>query len=358
MKLKNTLLLSALAGVMAAPTAMAEDSHQVYGQVNISMDSTSVSGDGLSQAQKDGSAAVVGRNAGMGFKSNASRFGLKGKMDTNLADFKLQYHAEMEYVVVGDADASNVYGREATVGLNSKTKGFLRMGRLTTLYKANYAAMDPWTDHVLQARASGQQGASNLNANYFNNAIEYRSPRMSGFQVGAFYSVMHDGSTQQMHNAGKLAGYIGGSASGAGINYVQSGLKLALDTITLDADTVGGGASNGTALKFTAEYKLNSDLTLGGHYEDTSDLYLGTNIFAVASYQVGNALFTLSGGLNQVDSDSTKNAYNDEDATTLNVGTKYKLNKNASLIAGYSTFTRDNVTANTVTVGIDSKFGY
>lgn len=380
MKLKNTLLVTALASVMAAPV-MAEDVHKVYGQVNISMDSTSVSGDGLSAGQKDGSVAFVGRNKGMGFKSNASRFGLMGSMDTNLADARLTYVAEMEYTTVGDAGTgAEVYGREATVGLNSKKLGNLRMGRLTPMYKANYAAIDPWTDHVLQARAGGQQGASSLNANYFNNAIEYRSPSFSGIDFSAFYSVMHDNSSQKMHNAGQLAGFIGGSASGFGLRYLKDGIRLAVDTITLSADkdnsgTMSGSPStlnsaagqfnvdkknkNGTANKLTAEYKTKA-YSVAAHYEDATGINHGTNMFAVGTYKMGNTMLTASYGVNQGDK---KSVFGEKDATTMGVGAKYKLNKTSTLIAGYSTHERATNaglarSAGTLTVGIDAKFGY
>lgn len=379
MKLKNTLLVTALASVMAAPV-MAEDVHKVYGQVNISMDSTSLSGDGLT-----GSAAFVGRNKGMGFKSNASRFGLMGSMDTNLADARLTYVAEMEYTTVGDAGTgAEVYGREATVGLNSKKLGNLRMGRLTPMYKANYAAIDPWTDHVLQARAGGQQGASSLNANYFNNAIEYRSPSFSGIDFSAFYSVMHDNSSQKMHNAGQLAGFIGGSASGFGLRYLKDGIRIALDTIALNSDKDISGTSlngtmtyntksplvtsnfgvdkrnkNGTANKLTAEYKTKT-FSVAAHYEDATGINHGTNMFAVGTYKMGNTMLTASYGVNQGDK---KSVFGEKDATTMGVGAKYKLNKSSDLIAGYSTHERAHNTngartASTLTVGIDAKFGY
>ena len=363
MKLKNTLLATALASVMVAPV-MAEDVHKVYGQVNISMDNTSVSGSGLTAGQKAGSAAFVGRNKGMGFKSNASRFGLMGSMDTNLADARLTYVAEMQYNTVGDAGgtAGNVFGREASVGLKSKKFGHVRMGRITPQYKSNYATIDPWTDHVLEARNGGQQGASNLNANYFNNAIEYRSPSFSGVDFSAFYSTMYDGSTQKMHNAGKLADLKGGNASGMGVRYKQNGITLALDTITLKADpalTAPDKAHNGTAQKMTAEYKTKV-FAVAGHYEDVTDINLGTNMLAIGTYFMGNAMFSVSYGVNQ---GGDKNAYGTEDGTTMGFGAKYKLNKTSTLIAGYSAHSRDTTAgqtreASTLTVGIDSKFGY
>ncbi|UQB43041.1 porin [Thiomicrospira microaerophila] len=365
MKLKHSALVSALAGILAAPVVMADDVHKVYGQVNISIDNTSLSGSGFSAEQQDGSSPWVGRDKGTGFKSNASRIGLMGNMATNLGDARLTYVAELEYTTVGDTGANNVFGREATVGLNSKQFGHLRMGRLTPMYKSNYAVIDPWTDHVLQARAGGQQGASSLNANYFNNAIEYRSPNFNGISFSGFYSIMHDGSSQRMHNAGAMGRYIGGTAYGFGVRYLKDGLRLALDTIKLDADSfapggVGGvNVDNGSANKLTAEYKTKQ-YSVAAHYEDASGINQGKNMFAVAGLYAGHSTFTASYGINQGD---TNNTFGTKDATTMNLGYKYKLNRRSDIIAGYSIHERDTNAglarkASTFTVGIDAKFGY
>ena len=344
MKLKHKLLVSAISGLLVAPAAMAEDVMKVYGQVNISINNSS--GDNM-----------VGRSSGTDFNSNASRFGLMGSLGTTIPNTKMTYVAEMEYTTVGENGADDdddpvVFGREATVGLNNSNIGHLRMGRLTQMYKSNYARMDPWTDHVLQARASGQQGASALNANYFNNAVEFRSANFSGFEFSAFYSANKNG--QRLHNAGPLSDFEGGNAHGFGIRYIHSDFRIALDSNTIDAKEEGA-TTNGTANKITAEYKVSPQISLGGHYEDVSDMNMGTNIFAVGAYRMGNALFTASYGLNQGGSD---NRWGSEDATTLGLGTKYKLNRRSDIIAGYSTHSRGNQDVSTFTVGFDAKFGY
>jgi predicted porin len=383
---KSTLLKLtpvALACLTAMSAVQAEDVHKVFGQVNISMDNTSVSGSGLTANQESGKDAFVGRNQGTGFKSNASRIGVMGSMDTGLYDARVTYLAELEYTTVGnnkeDATKANdpIFAREASVGLNSKNAGHIRMGRLTTQYKANYAAIDPWTDHVLEARNGGQQGASNLTANYFNNAIEYRSPSFGGVDFSAFYSVMHDSSEQRMHNAGQLAGFIGGDANGFGVRYKKDGITVAVDTINLNADEAVSGTTvsgiytttnafnldkrnkNGAATKLTAEYKTKT-YSLGGHYEDAAGINHGVNTFAVGTYTIGNTMLTASYGVNQGDK---KSVYGEKDGTTMGVGAKYKLNKTANLIAGYSTHSRDTNAglsreAGTFTLGIDAKFGY
>ncbi|MFK5893007.1 MAG: porin, partial [Pseudomonadota bacterium] len=140
-----------------------EDVFKVFGQVNVSVDSSSENGPG----------AVKGTS----IKSNASRLGMMGSMDTTIDDIQLIYKAAIEYKTTGENDQDFLF-RDAYVGIKNKKYGQLRLGRLTTGYKSSYTKIDPWTDHVLQARQSGQQGASNLNSNYFNNAIDYTSPKI------------------------------------------------------------------------------------------------------------------------------------------------------------------------------------
>lgn len=360
-KTKTLLKLTPLALACAALTmpAQAEDVMKVYGQANLSYDSTSIS--------KTTKTSVVGRTEGDEFKSNASRLGMMGALDTTLDNTSLIYQLEAEYVAVGangdaEDEKNTIFVREAYAGLKNKQFGKVRMGRLTTGYKSSYTGIDPWTDHVLQARQSGQQGASNLNSNYFNSTIEYVSPNFNGFEINAHYSKLSDASTGvPLHNSGKLATMTGGSASGFGVKYTNGGLRLTADSLTLNSDndpTSATSAQNGTATQFTAKYAFSSGTTLAGLYEDATGVNLGVNNFIIATQKIGkNGLLTASYGLNQAGS---KNAYSKtDDATTINLGGKYMLTKNSALVAGWSQYERSNVEkATTFTLGVDAKFGY
>ncbi|MDR9498991.1 MAG: porin [Hydrogenovibrio sp.] len=237
----------------------------------------------------------------------------------------------------------------------------MRMGRFTVGYKSSYTKIDPWTDHILQARQSGQQGASNLNSNYFNYAVEYTTPKFNGIEFNAHYSVLSDESNDSLHNSGKLKDFKGGDASGFGVKYSKSGLRLTADMVSINSEndpgeTDASKATNGSAWHVTGQYKFDSGTTLAGHYEDASDLHLGNNIFAIVSQKIGkNGLVTASYGRNE---GATDNVYGEEDSHTYNIGAKYKLTKKSALIAGYSHHERDDKDAQTITLGIDAKFGY
>jgi len=359
----KTLLITAMSAAFVAPQVMAEDVMKVYGQARVSYDSSSVN--------KGTATKMAGRTDGGEFKSNASRLGLKGSLDTTLSNTALIYQLEAEYKTVGTngdlaTDKQSIYVREAYAGLKNKDYGKIRMGRLTVGYKSSYTAIDPWTDHVLQARQSGEQGASNLNSNYFNSTIEYVSPKFNGFEVNANYSVLSKASsTVDLHNAGKLTSLKGGSASGFGVKYTNGGLRLTADTITINSNnivpvagsTLAKSAKNGSSNQFTAQYKFGSGTTVAALYEDATGINLGKNTFAVVSQKVGkNGLLTASYGINEA---SVDNAYSTtNDATTIGLGGKYKLTKKSAIFAGWTQHKRGSNDVTTFTVGIDAKFGY
>lgn len=339
------LPLSAALAMALGTSLVQADVHKVVGQMNITIDSSSEKGPG---AEK-----------GTSIQSNASRLGMLGSMETVLNDTNIIYKAVFQYEGSGENDQT-VLLRDAFVGLKSKQNGTLRLGRLTTGYKSSYTKIDPWTDQILQARQSGQQGASNLNSNYFNNAIDYTSVKIAGtVQFNAFYSVLPDTSTDRLHNSGKLKDFTGGSAAGVGLKYTSGGLRFTADTLEIDADATGT-LTNGTAKKIGAQYKFDDGFTLAGHYEDVTDLMLGTNYWLHGSKKMGNTLLTASYGVNE--GDPTDNVYTSAtkgDADTYSLGVQYSLNKKAKLIAGYNSHERDGGDdSQTFTVGFKSKFGY
>ncbi len=378
MNYKTNSLAIAITAVLVSTSALSAGKTDVYGEMRVSIDSTSVSGSGLTAGQQDGSSPFVGRNKGTGFKSNASRLGIKGYQDTTLADTQMIYQAEMEYSTVGEDKAANstttgnnsVFVREAYAGLKNKDYGQVRLGRLTTGYKASYVAIDPWTDHIMQARQDGQQGVSALNSNYVNNAVEYVSPMFGGVQLNAFLSEMTDNTSDALYNAGVLSRYKGGTASGAGIKYLIGDLRLTADAINIGADNAksvvananfgtNGQVKNGTAKQFTAQYKFSGGYSLGGVYEDVTEINQGVNNLVVFTKSVGqNGLLTASYGLNKGDNSSV---YGKKDGTTMGLGGIYKLTDTSSVFAGYSVHNRDTDAglkreAGTFTVGIDAKF--
>ncbi|WP_310680075.1 hypothetical protein [Hydrogenovibrio sp.] len=112
----------ALACGLAMNPVMAEDVMKVYGQVNVSYDNTSMND--AAEAYEVAKGNWVGRTVGSEIKSNASRLGMLGSLDTTLDQTKLIYKAEFQYGVAGNngltGDQSDqLFVREAFAGLKN-----------------------------------------------------------------------------------------------------------------------------------------------------------------------------------------------------------------------------------------------
>jgi predicted porin len=339
---------------------------QVYGQANVSVDHRSGDWD------EDGTA----------INSNASRIGLKGSLPTVLPGADLIYQAELRYETTdyvnggpGSGDQSGgarqVEFREAYAGLKSDQWGKLRIGRLNTGYKSTGTTIDPWTDNVPEARSGGRQGMSELHASYFNNAVDYVTPKFFGGLTGTgWYATQFDDSEKPIHNTGVLRNYRAGSAGGVGLKYDDGTVFLGADWLDVSADRISRHQlTNGDAWQLAGRYKLgpfngNQTLSASALYEDAAGLGLGRNVYANLIYGVDRFRFIGAYGQNRdgdvygVIEDGQLIEHRDWD--NWSVGVKFALNKSSELLAAWNQriddTERDNF--NTITVGIKAKFGY
>ena len=318
---------------------------KLYGQARVSVDH--VSGNGTTAT-------------GTSIVSNASRFGVKGKLPSGLGDSKLIYQAELRYETTDDAAGTagkNVEFREGYAGLESKTWGKVRLGRLSTGYKTSLTKIDPWNDNAPQSRSGGRQGTSELHSSYFNNAIEYVSPKIgSGLKFNAWAASEFNTSTKPLHNTGTLKNYKGGDAKGAGVKYKNKSTFLAADVIDINADDTSGKAnlSNGSGWQVAGRHDFGK-FSLAGMYEDVENLGLGKNTYVNGIYKAGKNKFIAGYGRNRNGA-----VYGNKDWDDWSLGVKHKLNKKSELFAAYNS--RRDKTAdtdvNTLTTGINVKFGY
>lgn len=334
----------------APPAAGTGKAVQVYGQLRASVDVTD------NDTGSDGTEIV----------SNASRIGVKGELPTTLADTTLFYQAELRYEATDEAngddsgedggDSKEVEFREGFVGLKGKF-GKVRLGRLSTEYKKTLTKIDPWNDNAPQSRSGGRQGSSELHSSYFNNAVDYVTPKFGGgFTANAWYSTRNNGSSKNMHNAGALNNFKGGTAKGVGVKYKSGPLFLGVDWLDIDADTIaGGGVSNDSAWQIGAKYKVMDNLSLAGMYEDAEDIGLGKQQYVNGIYKLDKTRFIV--GYGKTDD---RVANGNKDWANWSVGVKYALTKKSELLAAYNQRQNDTdgLDFNTFTVGINAKFGY
>ncbi len=330
---------------------------EVYGRLSLSADSNS----------DDFGADTNGKGTnGIGIKSNASRFGFRGTVPTTLpGDTSIIYTAEVQYGAADEPTDSNEWlMREGFVGLRGGW-GQARLGRVTVPYKGVYAAIDPWTDHVSQARQGGRQGASALNANYFNNTFEYVSPKLGGMVnlsgwVSKQFDDENDATTGFLHNAGALTQFKGGSAYGLGARFEQGPWLASLDWVEFDADAISTTPpayrrlANDSAYKLTGRYKAKN-WSVAAHYEDAEDIGLGKNYYLNGIYVIDKLSLIGTYGVNQ-DARTFMTAVNTyNDAKTWSLGVRYNIAKNSDLFAVYNSRKQDRDT-NSNMAGVQDQF--
>lgn len=326
---------------------------EVYGILSLSTDFNS---DDFGDGDKD-----------WGLKDNVSRFGFRGDIPTTLGgNTSVFYNAEVQYGAANETTVSNTNQfqmMQGFVGLKGDW-GSARLGRLTVPYKAVYAAIDPWVDRVAQARQGGRQGASALNANYFNNTVEYISPDLRGFKLSGWLSQQFDNedtaTTGFLHNAAPINQFKGGSSYGLGARYEKGPWLASLDWIEFDADAITAQAatiknlSNESGVKLTGRYKAK-DWSVAAHYEDTEDIGLGKNYYLNGIYNLDKLRLVATLGRNEnartyMTGTTNLNAlYNNAD--TWSFGGLYQIAKSTDLFVVYNSRTQDrNISA---TVGDD-----
>jgi predicted porin len=166
--MKKTLIATAVAAVMAAPSAMAEIT--LGGQLQAEV--VNASGDGVDSSGKNGNGEGLymsdGWEGGSPNKGNASSFWVKGNHDignglTGL--YKLNFNPKF-----GD-DFSTVGARDAFIGLKGGF-GTILMGRLATPYKSSTVKWDPFLATFMQARGNGGMSGAGHNG-YLGNVVAY-----------------------------------------------------------------------------------------------------------------------------------------------------------------------------------------
>jgi predicted porin len=340
---------------------------QVYGQANVSVDHRA--GDWADG--EDGTA----------INSNASRIGIKGELATSLPSIALIYQAELRYETtdyVNGGPGSNaesggarqVEFREAFAGIKGANWGRLRLGRLNTGYKGTGTTIDPWTDNAPEARSGGRQGMSELHASYFNNSVDYLSPKFFGGLSGnVWYATQFDDSDKPIHNTGVLRNYRAGQAGGLGVKYDNGTVFLGADWLEIEADRISRSTlDNGNAWQVAGRYKFgpffgDQTFSLSAFYEDADSLGLGRNLYFNGIYGIDRFRIIAAYGQNR---DATvygrvvDGVLEDRDWDNWSLGIKYALTDRSELLAAWNQRIDDTDSQdfNTFTVGLNAKFGY
>src|SRR5690554_2532263 len=243
--MQKKLVALAVAGLISAP-AMAQSNVTIYGVVDA----------GFAYGKSDDN-KFKGINSGL---LSASRIGLKGTEDLGnglKAKFALEYGINVD---TGDGPSGP---RQSWIGLEGGF-GFVGLGRQYSPGH-NYAGMlsafggsagfNPYID-----LASGTSIVNSGNGRW-DNAISYKSPNFSGFDIQAMYAFGESSDQADDFGSRDL-----GTAFGIGAGYRNAGLKLAIvyhDIEGGDNELDSNGLPTGAEVEDTKEWMIGAGYDFG-----------------------------------------------------------------------------------------------
>tara|TARA_B110001454_G_scaffold67805_1_gene66127 strand:+ start:40580 stop:41521 length:942 start_codon:yes stop_codon:yes gene_type:complete len=310
-KMKKTALSLAIAAVLPA-FANAEkvevEMPEFYGKVNVSIQNT----------QEEGKGSISE------LVSNASRLGVKGKIELNHGlegIYKLEYETQVDD---GDKDGQTFTQRNIYAGIKGGF-GQIIAGKFDTPFKKAQNKIDLFNDLEGDIKS-----AISAHEKRTANTVQYSTPKMSGLVA----TVAHIASEDENVNDG----------TSSSLTFTQKNVYAAIAYDTdVEADT--------DALRLVAQYSM-ADFTVGALWEqdntDGSDNDKEGWVYS-ASYKL-NSDIKLKAQYGE--SDIVK-----DNAETYSLGADYKLAKNAKAYAFVTDETFGDDTSNDYYgIGLEYKF--
>ncbi|MBO9356514.1 porin [Bordetella petrii] len=363
--MKKTLLAAALLAGFAG-VAQAETSVTLYGIIDTGLGYNKVEGDGF-----DGS-----RFGMINGVQNGSRWGLRGTEDLGdglQAVFQLE--SGFNSSNGNSAQGGRLFGRQATIGLQSDSWGRLDLGRQTNIASKYFGSIDPF------GAAFGQSnigvGLSAANTVRYDNMVMYQTPSFSGFQFGVGYSFnVDDEADSSFRTTDNTRGIT------TGLRYVNGPLNVALSYDQLSAPHnenenatprmyAIGGSYDFEVVKLALAYGRTTDGWFAGQgvASEIGNVTFGSNQFADGfksnSYMVGltapiGGASKLFGSWQMIDPSNDKLTGDDETMNVFSLGYTYDLSKRTNLYA-YGSYAKnyaflDDVKSTAVGVGIRHRF--
>src|SRR5471032_1198970 len=221
------LTLSALAG-----TAAAQSNVTVYGIVDMAL-----------VRESGGTGAAASSTKLTSGVESGSRLGFKGSEDLGngmAAIFLLENGFQADTGAMGQGGL--LFGRQAYVGLQSKTAGTLLLGRQYTPQYLAVAAIDPFGSGTA-GDTKNLMATTGNSASRMDNTVKYISPVVNGF------------SGEVVYGAGEVAGdNSAGRQLGGMLTYAVGNLTLRLASHYRNNDTATVNTSSARNSVLTALY--------------------------------------------------------------------------------------------------------
>ena len=338
------IIVLALAAAFAAPAFADTANVNVYGAVNMSVESIN---------NGDSAAGVKGASSTK-VSSNVTKLGFKGTQDLG-DDVSAIWQIEQQIDIDNAYSASNATAatnnsthysfatRNSFVGLSDKALGTVQLGKFDTPYKASTRSLDAFGDSLADNRSllGGVKGKSSemVFDGRDGDVVAYTSPVMSGLTLAVAYVVGAEQNTAATVNQG--------SATSMAAMYQAGNLSANFGYEVHNFGTAGSGTLAGTdgqketAMKLGVGYKLDA-LYLSAIYEKTSDtLAAGSakydhNVWNMAAKYDINSNNTVKLAYSKA---SEINSVADTGATQASLGFDHKLAKTTSVYALYTVLT-------------------
>lgn len=346
--MKKTLLAAALLAGFAG-VAQAETSVTLYGIIDTGIGYNKISGG------KDHGITNGTRYGMINGVQNGSRWGLRGTEDLGdglQAVFQLE--SGFDSGNGKSAQGNRLFGRQATIGLQSDSWGRLDLGRQTNISSKYFGSIDPFGAGFGQANIG--VGLSAANTVRYDNMIMYQTPSFSGFQFGVGYSFNTDTNHSNNYHTTENV-----RAITAGLRYQNGPLNVAFSFDQLNDEhsnhesakprMYGLGASyDFEVVKLALAYARTTDGWFAGPAVNGNNL-LGGQSFAFAdgfranSYMVGltapiGGASKIFGSWQMVDPNNDKLTGGDETMNVFSLGYTYDLSKRTNLYA-YGSYAKD-----------------
>jgi predicted porin len=336
--MKHSLRFATATGLLIATPLIAQAAPQVYGKLNVSVESADLEGASLSNP--------AARDA-WELNSNASRLGVKGSFDLEVANLKAIYQAEFGIDVdEGNSGGQTFSQRNIFAGLQGGF-GTLTAGKIDSPLKNAEGKVDQFND--LRGDIDNLLGGQNR----VNNLIRYETPSFSGLTLTLAaapgeQNVDTDGDGE---NDDGLA-----DTKSLALTY-QQGIWYA--ALAHDSDQAARRSVDGFSRADITRAVLQAkpgDLELGALYQLSSDVVSGSDgedqsWLVSAAWKIDRIKLKGQYGI-------TKGDVSDEEVSLAALGADYKLSKASRAYVYGSRTERDvaDLTDTSVGVGLEHKF--
>ncbi len=343
--MKKTLLAVALLAGFAG-AAQAADSVTLYGLIDAGIGYEQVKFKGDKQNRFG---AVQGVSSG-------SRFGMRGVED--LGDgLRAVFNLEAGFGPLNGNSQQNgrLFGRQATVGLDSDTWGRLEFGRQTNMASKFLGSIDPFS--ISYNTANLGTTFSTANTMRLDNMVLYQTPSFSGFKFGIGYAFNAD-DTQDTNGRKGFRTNDNNRVLTTGLQYLNGPLNVALvyDRMNVSNNITGGkdtdsvqayalGASyDFEVVKLAAAFGQTRDGWFVGQDMGTTPdgmnkfgSFRGADGFRANSYMIGATVplgrHAVFGSWQRATPDNDKLTGDDATFNVYSLGYTYDLSKRTNLYA-------------------------